>query len=353
MKRSTALLWLEWRRSGPLRRSLRLLFWIALPIVIILALRALPLPEIWAILRGLEVWQILALIAANMLITLLFSSRWWLILRAGGYRVPYLALAGYRLAGFAISYFTPGTQFGGEPLQVYLLEKRQEIPTGSALASVTLDKLFDLLANFTFLVTGIIFILQGGLLAGLADPRAVLWSSSLLALPLLYLLALLAGRSPLTWLVLRLPSRWKDRPLSRKIAVLAASTEGQISSLFRQHPLMMLWVLLISGAIWVLIIAEYWLTLYFLGARLDLFQTISALTAARLAFLTPIPGGLGALEAGQVLALSAFGFSPALGLSLSLLIRLRDTSLGLLGLWWGAVLARRIQGFSPALQRLK
>ena len=88
MKRSAALPMLDWRRSGLLRRSLRLLFWVALPIVIFLALRAIPLPEIWAILRGLEVWQITALIAANLLITLLFSSRWWLILRATGWHVP-------------------------------------------------------------------------------------------------------------------------------------------------------------------------------------------------------------------------------------------------------------------------
>jgi uncharacterized protein (TIRG00374 family) len=334
MKQAASLSQPKWRKLG-------YLIWLALPLALWLTLRAIPLDEIRIILRQLGPVQIGILIAANLLITLLFSARWWLILRAQGHHVPYFSLAGYRLAGFAISYFTPGTQFGGEPLQVYLLEKRHGISTATALASVTLDKLHELLANFTFLIIGVIFILQGGFLAGLADSPALFWSSGLLLLPLFYLLVLLAGRFPLTWLAVRLPTRWITHPVMKKTLPLVASTERQISSLFRQHPMTLLWVLFSSGLVWVLTVTEYWLMLYFLDAHLDLFQTISALTAARLAFLTPIPGALGTLEAGQAFALQAFGYPLALGISLSLLIRLRDTSLGLLGLWWGAVLARR------------
>jgi uncharacterized membrane protein YbhN (UPF0104 family) len=46
----------------------------------------------------------------------------------------------------------------------------------------------------------------------------------------------------------------------------------------------------------------------------------------------PVPAGLGALEASQVFALQALGYDAALGLSLSLLIRLRDLLFGGLGL---------------------
>ena len=79
----------------------------------------------------------------------------WLILRAFGQRVPFFSVMGLRLAGFALSYFTPGPQVGGEPLQVFLLKKRHAIPTTAGVASVFLDKLFEILANFTFLVLGL------------------------------------------------------------------------------------------------------------------------------------------------------------------------------------------------------
>ena len=82
-------------------------------------------------------------------------------------------------------------------------------------------------------------------------------------------------------------------------------------------------------------ILEFYSMAVFLGVPLTFFQLIALLTAARLAFLLPLPGGLGTLEASQVWALSLMGFSPAAGIGLSLLIRLRDVLLGLLGLWWG------------------
>jgi hypothetical protein len=45
---------------------------------------------------------------------------------------------------------------------------------------------------------------------------------------------------------------------------------------------------------------------------------------------------LGTLEASQLLAFAAIGLNPAIGVSLSLLIRARDVLLGGLGLWWGS-----------------
>jgi uncharacterized membrane protein YbhN (UPF0104 family) len=62
-------------------------------------------------------------------------------------------------------------------------------------------------------------------------------------------------------------------------------------------------------------------------------QMIVLLTAARVAILLPLPGGLGTLEASQVFAFTAFGFEPASALSFTLLIRARDILLASLGLW--------------------
>ncbi len=91
-------------------------------------------------------------------------------------------------------------------------------------------------------------------------------------------------------------------------------------------------------------LGEYWLTLYFLGLPLNLGSAIIALTAARLAFLTPLPAGLGALEAGQILAMQALGAPAEVGLSASLLIRLRDLIIGGLGLWLVGYFSRTKSG---------
>ena len=62
----------------------------------------------FAVLRRLTAVEIVVLIAANALVLLALNGRWWVILKAQGHRLPYLELAGYRLAAFGLSYFTPG-----------------------------------------------------------------------------------------------------------------------------------------------------------------------------------------------------------------------------------------------------
>lgn len=325
-----------------MKRILRLrhLVWLALPVLFVWALRGAPFDEIVYALKGLGLRQIAALAGLNLLILLLMNSRWWLLLRAQGYSLPYLPLFAYRLAAFTISYFTPGTQFGGEPLQVWLLHNRQQVHAPAAVVTVTLDKLFELLANFTFLAAGLVLILSGGWLNGHSPAQSLLVITILPGMLLFYLLALWAGRFPLSWLVVRAPDRWSGWSFFRRAAPLVVSTERQISSLFRQKPVTVLSVLLLSGIILGLMLFEYRLMLAFLGLDFTLVQTVTALTAARVAFLAPLPAGLGALEASQMLAMQLLGVSPALGISASLLIRARDLTIGFIGLLELGILSR-------------
>jgi uncharacterized protein (TIRG00374 family) len=325
-------------------RPIRWLIWLALPVLLLWLLRSFPFADTWAVLVTVNPLALAGLIAFNALAMVVFSSRWWLALHAQGHRLAYLTVFRYRMAAFAISYFTPGTQFGGEPLQVYTVSSRHAVPAGSAVASVTLDKLFELLANYTFLVVGVVVILRKQLFISLSPGAGTVGAAGLLILPLAYLGLLWAGLLPVSWLIevlsARLPMNEKVSLKVQTIVGVAKSAEGQIHSLFRQKPVMVLWVVGASILIWLLSLAEYWLALRVLGAQLDLGQTVVALTVSRLAFLTPLPGGLGALEAGQMLALESMGFNPAIGLAMSLWIRIRDTALGLFGAWWGAGLVK-------------
>ena len=126
-----------------------------LPILLLWwAFQQVPFELVWSALRQLNAIQIAIWLLVNIGLVILITGRWWLILRTLGYQLPYLALIRYRLASFAISYFTPGPQFGGEPIQVLALQQRHGIPGTTGTASVGLDKLFELIANFSFLVFG-------------------------------------------------------------------------------------------------------------------------------------------------------------------------------------------------------
>jgi hypothetical protein len=326
------------------------LLWLALLVAAVWALGYLPVKEIWSTLQGLNPLDLGLWLAFNLFILMILCSRWWWIIRLQGYRLPFLRLAAYRLFGFSVSYFSPGTQFGGEPFQVYYLEKREGIPRGEALASVTLDKLFELLSNFTFLAVGTLFILNRGIFVSYL-PKSLMAALvvGLLGFPLVYLFLLWSGRRPLTWLAMRFPAHLKKRSIRGSIQPLVAAAEERISFLLRHKPAGMVGVFLLSGLIWAFFIAEYWMMLSILGTHPAIKDAVSGLTAARLSFLTPVPGGFGALEASQVLAVKWMGLGTAVGISASLLIRARDITLGLIGFAIGSFFSRsRIVDRSPS-----
>jgi len=317
------------------------LLWLLAPVLVWWAVRDIRLADMFQSLDRLSAAQILTLVALNTAIFMLVSGRWWLLLQAQGDAVPYLSVLGYRLVAFGISYFTVGPQIGGEPAQVYYLQSRHAIPTSRALASVSLDKILELLANFAFLLVGIFAALGSGLLADLAPVQAVAWMAGPFILLLAYTIAVWRGKTPLASLAGLLSHLSPGEGGLMRLARAAAEAEGQIGLFCQQKPLVVLAASLLSALIWGMMVLEYWLALSFLGIPVSLLQAVAVLTAASVAFLVPLPGGLGALEASQVLAMEALGFTPALGLSISLLIRGRDIALGGLGVLWGGVLARR------------
>lgn len=321
-------------------RILGFALWAVAILLFVLVLQSVSLPDIWNILRRLRWWQIWLLAIANGLVLLLMNGRWWLILRGQGYSVPYLTLTGYRLAGAGLSYLTPGPQFGGEPLQVLLIERNHQVPRATAIAAIALDKTFELIINASFLVAGIILVWQTQLLGNIAVWQMVLIPFLLLSLPLTFLFSLQLGWQPFTCLA-QLISRFLSRHLHphrlnvvQRLQQGIQASEQQLIQFCHGQPHTLTHVFLISWLAWGTLMTEFWLMLSLLGIPLTFTEMLITLTAARIAILLPLPGGLGTLEASQVIVLTRLGFSPATALSFSLLVRVRDVLLSCLGLVW-------------------
>ena len=325
----------EIKTSPPARRwHWAWLLWLAVPPLLWQVTRQVPFTQVFTALSRLTLRNITVLAAANALILLLTGFCWWLILRALGCNVSLLNLIGYRLAGFGVSYLTPGPQFGGEPLQVYLLRKRHAIGSATAVASVYFDRLVELMANFIFLVAGLWVAGMIGMLSGIHGGWMWVLLPLLVFLPVGHLAALRMSRYPLTaltrWFQLKVPGEiWS------KVARETSQSESQIGLFLRTRPKTLLSVLLVAGLVWVVSVAEFTWTLTFLGAHASLGQSIGILTAVRIAFLMPLPAGLGVLEGGMLIACTAAGLPAAIGLAASLVIRARDLILCLTGLWIG------------------
>jgi hypothetical protein len=310
------------------------LVWLVALLLLWFSLRAVPIQDIRGVLQNIAAWQLFVLAGFNMAILLFFALRWQLILRAFGSTIPIGRILSYRLAGFGLCYFTPGPQFGGEPLQVLLLSSREAVPSSRAVSSVILDKLLELLANFTFLVFGLSVAGLSGLLPG--EGYGLAWGgiASLFIFPAAHLFFLWKGFKPLTALAVRLRRRvsWQGLAVVEQHLGVA---EDQIGSFCRERPFDLVRLILVSALVWLLSVLEFQWMFSTLGGSLTLAQGVSLLTALRLAFFLPVPGGLGTLEAALVLAGQVVGLSPAMALSAALIIRARDMFLALTGLWIG------------------
>jgi uncharacterized protein (TIRG00374 family) len=294
------------------------------------ALRNAPLAEIWATLRQLELWQLAVLMAFNLGIFILITMRWWIIVHAQNTKVPLHPLLGFRLAAYGLSYFTPGPQVGGEPLQIIYLQKHYGLTYARATSAVIIDKLLEFLANFLLIGLGIYAIFRAGILSqnGIIASGSLILVMTLLLWPLVHVILLYHDKYPLSRLLRAIPTHLDKLKLIRLLIV----AEHMAGSFTRRHPGALLASLGVSLLSLGGMLIEYGLMLTFLHVHLDFWQTLAALTSLLISFLMPLPAGLGALEASQVFAMNALGYPAAIGISLSLLIRARDILLGGVGL---------------------
>jgi glycosyltransferase 2 family protein len=294
-----------------------------------LTVKNIRLADVWMHLRLLSAEGAVMLLGANLLMAWSMNLRWWLVLRTLGAPVPYLRLMVYRTAGNAISYATPGPQFGGEPLLVYLLRRYDRLTTDTAIASVALDRLVEIVTNFTFILSAASGVLPLALRGRLPTLFALLPVGLVLAVALAYLTAILLGMTPLGALMRSARDRHRspaDPPAPGLSAVLLrmSDVEEQAARAGGRQPWLMAGLVLFVLIHWVCLVGEIWLIYFCLGTSLAGSALILVVAAGRLAFLSPMPGGIGALEASQVLMLSLLGHHPAVGLAACAVIRLRD-----------------------------
>jgi len=318
----------EARRKPRYLRTI--LIYTVLVTLLYLALRNAPFIDIWNTLSQLHLWQIGLLFILNSGVIFAITARWWIIVRADNPSIPFLPLVRYRLSTFGISYFTPGPQVGGEPLQVYNLQRNYGVSFARATSAVIVDKLIEFLGNSILILAGLSAAIQVGMIStnGTFALGGLIPLAAILTIPLVHLTLLYHGRYPLSS-ILRPAAPLFGNPAWIRLIIVS---ERMAASFTRRRLPAVLGAFFFSLLALAGTLLEYSLMTSFLGAHLSFTQNLAGLTSVLLAFVLPLPGGLGALEASQVYALTSMGYAPAIGISLSLLIRARDLMNAGLGL---------------------
>jgi uncharacterized protein (TIRG00374 family) len=265
----------------------------------------------------------------------------WILLNTAGWRsalpraygaLSLTYLASIRVAGETFNSLLPSGYVGGEPLKAKLLSR--EMPMREAASSVLIAKAAQ--------SVGLVFFVGIGLSLGhlghqspLKDPRT-LTALCLLAAGIGIFTFLLANRS-----FSRMGQalhRLTGMPWLQKQDETLLALDESIGAFYREGKsrflISVLWHVggWLAGALevglifWMLGSPVSWTQAWFIGAMAQLASVIGLF----------VPAGVGLYEGGHYMAASLLGINPELGLSVSLIRRVREVFWDLIGigLFW-------------------
>lgn len=313
-----------------------LLLWLIAVALAAWTLAQLPLADITHSISSLSAVQWVFWLGLNALIIALLGLRWQLLTQALAVPVNLLKLLLIRQAGQAVSFITPGPQFGGEPLQIYWLYK-YGLPLRTALLSLGLDRFFELWVNFSVLLLAVLLLLAG--VGDIIKYNSIGdWQTALLPLliflGLMFLLAWVLVKQP-QWInnrLERVAARWQHNHRLNNINQHWQSLGDDLRTALRTQKIRFSFALLLSLLGWVGLLSELYLILHLVGIEADVHSFLIILVAMRMALLLPMPGGVGPLEASVLWSFHTLGLPASAALGLIALMRVRDAIVLLIGL---------------------
>ena len=269
---------------------------------------------------------LLVLLIPSVIMYVIEAYGWKITLGPSAKDIPFWRVLAIRTAGEVVNMTTPTAYVGGEPLKAYLL-KKHNVPMVEGLASV-------IIAKTTMTIAEVLFILLGVALAfwivGANGSSGQTGAAALLSVGLLLFgiaaFVFVQRQGLFTWILEFL------RKTGLKIAYLEAREE-KLRSLdrtileFYRHNRPAFYSstgLFFLG--WMAEALEVYVIIYYLGGPA---MALSAISIGALSVFIKggtffIPGSLGAQDGGNLLLLTAFGYSEVTGITFALLRRFRE-----------------------------
>jgi uncharacterized protein (TIRG00374 family) len=283
--------------------------------------------RIWDVLSSLSPLAILLILIPSIVMYVVEAYGWRLTLGPHVKPVPFWRLFLIRTAGELVNMTTPTAYVGGEPLKAYLL-KRYGVALLDGLASVVIAKTTMTIAQIAFILLGIaVTFWYAGVTSGSwpLSLAAGLVSGALLVFGTVVFIAV--QRKGLFMLVLGLirTLHIRIRFLENREAKLRELDQTIVRFYTVDRPGFVLSTLLFLLG-WFTEAIEVFVMLLCLGVPADLLISvaIAALSVLIKGSTFVIPGSMGAQDAGNLMLLTAFGYSELTGITFALLRRFRE-----------------------------
>lgn len=266
-------------------------------------------------------WQAVLVVAAHLPVTFLATVGWQVLLPPDR-RPPLSFLFRVRLIKEAVNALLPVAQVGGDVVRAKL-----SVRNGLTLAEATASCVVDVLAGTVGLVLFVLASLVVAM-ATLHDPRLAQAGLALIGVvATIVLAAFLAHKAGVHRRLGQFSQRWTA--IASRVGELGEAFRGigrQRANLFASWAWHM--------AAWVAGAFETYVSMWALGLNPTVLQALIVEGLAQTAKVVgfAIPGALGVQEGGYLLLGGALGLTSDQALALSLLRRLRELTLGGIGL---------------------
>jgi uncharacterized protein (TIRG00374 family) len=234
----------------------------------------------------------------------------------------------YRIIDYGVSYITPTAKIGGEPVRAAML-MRHGISFKEGLTTVTIDKTIELSFTLLMFILGCFLLILGATLPGGIIVFLLVISALLLFLIWTFYSRVLQGK-PIFISFFRFLRLHKLAFLT-KYQNTIIEFEKPIMKFYREKKKSYFIALLLTMFAFCLSMIEYHILLLMIGINASLGVVFMVFAVVGMAFIIPVPMGLGSLEAMQAWLFSVLGLSSVAGIGLAMITRARDLLWVLLG----------------------
>ncbi len=286
-------------------RVLRIVMWVAVAAFLLLFATRVQWADTWHALRSASPSILLAAALVNLVSLALKGVRWWVFLRPVGVDSFWLTMRA-TFAGAGLNNVLVANS--GDAARVIFVSRATRVPSAKILATLALERLFELSGYVLMLVLGI-------WLLPLPGPIAALRPFAITALAALGFFVLFLLSREKTEERVTDESRWsgKLRAYLRGFThtLASVSTVGRFTA-----------AMVLSVGAWGLQIATYQLTAKAVHFPITFTGTVACLLAVNVGFaLRPTPGNVGVFQLLYALTAAALGLDSNAAVAVAFLIQ--------------------------------
>jgi uncharacterized protein (TIRG00374 family) len=288
------------------KKGLHAFITIAIVVGLVLFARTVNWHDTWASIKKANGWMLLFAAAVNVVCLVVKGVRWWIFLRPIGSPSLWLAIRA-TFAGAGLNNVLVAN--GGEAARVIFVSRSTQIPSAKVLATLALERMFELVGYVVVLALAISFL---NLPPSIERLRYFAWAG----------LAVIAG---LFVFLIRRPQQVEAAITPavswwggvKQYGARFLQTLGGISTGPR-----FVSALVLSVIGWAMQVATYHLTAMAAGFQISLVGTVAALLAVNLGFaIRATPGNVGIFQLAYAVAATAFGMDKDQAIAVAFLIQ--------------------------------